>query len=162
MIQNIINKRDHGQLILISSLGGIDMKKSIISLIIFLIICFSFIAYALTGTGKPLKYISGYEMDFNNDNEPDIALLTETFFGRQLIVLMKTKKGYSAYVVSKGKSDMQLSCHFGKYLKETVAGRGKGRIYKTTGTYVQLNLPECSSVAYFWNGKDFTEVWTSD
>lgn len=138
------------------------MKKSIIFLSIFSIICFSFIAYALTGNGKPLKYISGYEMDFNNDNETDIVILTETFFGRQLIVLMKTKKGYNTYVVSKGKSNMQLSCRFGKYLKETVAGRGKGRIYKTPGAYIQLSLPECSSVAYFWNGNGFTEVWTSD
>ena len=137
-------------------------QKNIVILSIFFIICFSSVAYTLSKTGKPLKYISGYEMDFNNDTKMDIAFLTETFFGRQLIVLMKTKKGYNAYVVSKEKSDMQLSCHFEKYLKETVAGRGKGRIYKTPGNYIQLSLPEGSSVAYFWNGNGFTKVWTSD
>ncbi|MFH1897406.1 MAG: hypothetical protein ABH886_04095 [Candidatus Desantisbacteria bacterium] len=138
------------------------MRKSIIFLSIFFITCFSFIGYTQTGTEKSLKYISGYEMDFNNDTETDIVFLTETLAGQQLIVLMKTKKGYNTYVISKGKSNMQLSCHFGKYLKETTAGRGKGRIYKTLGAYIQLSLPECSSVAYFWNGKGFTEVWTSD
>jgi len=120
-------------------------------------------AYALTvAGGKPLKYISGYEMDFNNDNKLDIVFWVETSVGQQLIVLMKTEKGYNTYVISKGKSDMQLSCHFGKYLKETTAGRREGRIYETPGTYIQLSLPEGSSVAYFWDGKGFKEVWTSD
>jgi hypothetical protein len=139
------------------------MKKSIVSLFSLLIIsCVSTEAYSFTGNGDPLKYISSCELDFNNDNEPDIALLVETLIGRQLIVLMKTTDGYNAFVVSREKPDMHLSCRFGKKIKETVAGRAKGKVYETPGTYVQLTQPEGSSVAYFWNGKSFKEVWTSD
>lgn len=140
-------------------------QKNIISLSIIFITCFGFMAYALTSVeGRPLKFISGYEMDFNNDNEIDIVFLVETTVGHQLIVLMKTLKGYKTYVISKRTSGMILTCHFGKYVKETDAGKGKrkGRTYETPGTYIQLSLPEGSSVAYFWDGKGFKEVWTSD
>lgn len=113
--------------------------------------------------GYPLKYISSCEMDFNADNRVDIALLVETLEeGRQLIVLLKTKTGYETHVVAKDMKNMYLSCHFGKSIKETTAGRSKGRFFETPGTYIELIQPESSTVAYFWNGKDFTEVWTSD
>ncbi|MBI5417586.1 hypothetical protein HZA55_06525 [Candidatus Poribacteria bacterium] len=142
------------------------MKKCFIVLSSFFIINIFTNAniYAFKGNGYPFKYISSCEIDLNNDNEPDIALLVETLTGRQVIILIKTKKGYNAFVVSKGKPDMHLSCHFGKYVKETTAGKGKreGKVYKTPGTYIQLALPEGSSVAYFWDGKGFKEVWTSD
>ena len=112
----------------------------------------------------PLKYIYSCEFDFNNDDEPDIALLVETIRGRELIILMKTVSGYNAFVVSRGKPNMYLSCHFGKSVIETSAGKGKGtgKVYKTPGTYIQLTQPEGSSVVYFWNGSGFKEVWTSD
>ena len=122
-------------------------------------------AISLAGNGNPLKYISGCQLDFNNDGESDIAFLVETLRGRELIVLIKTNKGYIAYQLAKVSSSMHLSCHFGKFVKETAAGKkGKteGRIYKTPGTYIQLTQPEGSSVVYFWNGSGFTEVWTSD
>jgi hypothetical protein len=102
-------------------------------------------------------------LDLNNDREPDIALLVESLEGPQLIVLMQTEKGYDAYVLSR-RQGMYLSCHFGKFIKETSAGAGKkeGRTYETPGTYVQLSQPEGAAVAYYWNGRGFTEVWTAD
>ena len=78
---------------------------------------------------------------------------------------MKTKAGYDAYEVAKVAPSMHLSCHFANLLKETEAGKekgAKGKVYKTPGTYIQLSQPEGSGVAYFWNGRGFTEVWTAD
>lgn len=121
-------------------------------------------AFSESGNGMPLKYIASCEMDFNNDDKSDIALLVETSRGRELIVLMNTISEYNAFIVSRGKPNMYLSCHFGKTVKETAAGKGKGegKVYKTMGTYIQLTQPEGSSVVYFWNGNGFKEVWTSD
>jgi hypothetical protein len=118
----------------------------------------------LSRSKVPLKYISSCELDFNNDDVPDIALLLETLRGHERIVLMKTDKGYDAYGISKKVSSMHLSCRFGKFIKETPAGKGEkeGRTYKTPGTYIQLGHPEGPSVAYFWNGSGFKEVWTGD
>ena len=45
--------------------------------------------------GMPLKYISGCELDLNNDNEVDIVLLVETTRGRELIALMNAPSGYN-------------------------------------------------------------------
>jgi hypothetical protein len=119
---------------------------------------------AQEGDGQPLKFISSCEIDLNNDEKSDIALLVETIRGRELIVLMQTITGYDTYLVSKGKPEMYLSCRFGKFIQETSAGKGekKGNIFTTPGTYLELVAPEVSSVAYFWNGKGFTEVSTSD
>lgn len=121
-------------------------------------------AISLTGSGNPLKYISSCELDFNNDDESDIALLVETLRGHELIVLTRSGEGYNAYVLSKEASNMHLSCHFWKFIKETSAGKGEkeGRTHKTPGTYIKLAHPEGSSAAYFWNGSGFKEVWTSD
>jgi len=139
------------------------MKKYILSIISFYILIFTCNdTYSLTGEGNPLKYISSCELDFNNDHKPDIALLVESLSGRQLIILLKSKNGYEAYVVSKDITNMHLSCHFGKEIKETTAGKHKGRIFKTSGTYLKLTQPEGASTAFFWNGKKFIEVWTSD
>ena len=127
-------------------------------------------SFSETGNGVPLKYISSCELDFNNDNEPDIALLVETLKYRELIVLMRAADGYDAFVVSKKPFSkgsivaVHLSCHFGKFIKETEAGKRKNeeaKIFETPGTYFQLFLPEHSSAAYFWNGSGFTEVWTA-
>ncbi len=114
--------------------------------------------------GVPLKYLSSCQIDLNNDSEADIALLVETVRGNELLALIKTPQGYSSYVVSKDKPNMNLSCHYGKTVTETAAGRGKAasKTYTTPGAYVRLKQPEGASVVYFWNGKGFTEVWTSD
>ena len=112
----------------------------------------------------PIKYIDSCEIDLNNDNKPDIVLLVESAKGWELIVLMNIENGYKAYVLSTGKEGMYLSCHFGKEIRETSAGKGKreGKIYKTNGTYIKLTQPELSSVVYFWKDNAFQEVWTSD
>jgi hypothetical protein len=110
----------------------------------------------------PLKYISSCELDLNNDGELDITLLVETLNGRELIVLIRKAEGYKAFVLSKDKPNMHLSCHFGKSVKETIAGNRKGRIFKTNGTYIKLTQPESSSIAYFWDNSGFKEVWTGD
>jgi len=57
---------------------------------------------------------------------------------------------------------MNLTCHFGDSIHETQAGKSRGQVYKTLGTYIQLMQPEGASVAYFWNGAGFSEVWTAD
>lgn len=140
--------------------------KILVAILYFLIFVsgISSASFAESGTGAPLKYISSCEMDFNMDNVPDIALLVETVRGRELIILMRFADEYKAFTVSTGKPDMQLSCHFGQTVIETSAGKGNGtgKVYKTPGTYIELSQPEGSSVAYFWDGKGFKEVWTSD
>jgi len=145
---------------------GLFMKKYIIYACLVFLSGISSNAFSEPGNGMPLKYISSCEMDFNNDEKSDIALLVETSRGRELIVLMNTISEYNAFVVSRGKPNMYLSCHFGKAVKETAAGKGKGEgegeVYKTMGTYIKLTQPEGSSVVYFWNGNGFKEVWTSD
>jgi hypothetical protein len=118
--------------------------------------------FAQSGSGTPVKYISSCEIDLNHDNAPDIALLMETMRGRELIVLISRKNGYDAHLVSRGKPDMYLSCHFGKYVKETAASGSKGRLVQTGGTYIKLTLPESSSVVYFWAENRFQEIWVSD
>ena len=119
--------------------------------------------FAESGSGTPLKYISSCEIDLNNDDEVDITLLVETVRGRELIALIKIENGYKAYLLSKGKEDMQLSCHFGREIKETSTGKGKrkGKVYEINGAYIKLTLPESSSVVYFWTDSGFKEVWTS-
>lgn len=119
-------------------------------------------AYTLAGTGNPLRYISSCEMDFNDDGQPDTALLVETLLGRELIVLIRSDKGYDAYILSKDKPNMYLSCHFGKTVEESKALSNDVKIYKTPGTYLKLHQPEGASVVYFWDGSGFREVWITD
>ena len=117
------------------------------------------------GYGLPLKYISSCEIDLNGDNVSDVAMLVETSRGRALIVLIKTAEGYNAFVLSRDKPNMYLSCHIGKTITETTAGPGhnkSGKVYQTLGAYLQLFEPEGASVAFFWNGSGFSEVWTAD
>lgn len=120
------------------------------------------VSFAETGSGMPLKYVSSCELDFNNDNTPDIAILVETVRGVELIVLMRTANGYNTFIVSEGKSNMYLSCHFGKSITEVSTNKNNGKVYKIPGTYIQLTQPEGASVTYFWNKSGFKEVWTSD
>lgn len=140
------------------------MKRKMAYLYMVIFLGFGSYTSAETGSEMPLNYISSCEFDFNGDNNPDIALLVETSRERELIVLMSTSNGYNAFVVSRNKPNMYLSCHYGKTVKETATGNGKveGNVYKTSGTYIQLTQPEGSSVVYFWNENEFKEVWTSD
>jgi len=130
-----------------------------------LILINSIIAYAQSGAGTPFKYISSCEIDLNGDSLPDIAQLIESIRGRELIVLLRINDGYSAYLISQNVPDgMFLSCHFGNNIKETTAGddRHDAQTYKTPGSYLKLYYPEGSSLGYFWNGKEFEQVWLSD
>lgn len=115
----------------------------------------------LTGSGVPLKYISSCEIDFNADGQPDLAFLVETLLGRELIVLIRTDKGYNSFTVSKGRPNMYLTCHFGNTVRQSTA-LGDAKVYKTPGTYLKLHQPEGASVVYFWDGSGFKEVWTTD
>lgn len=119
---------------------------------------------AIPNDGIPLKYLSSCQMDLNGDSELDMVILVETVRGRELLALIKTPQSYNSYVVSQNKPDMYLSCHYGKTVTETLAGKGNKhrKSYTTPGTFISLIQPEGSSVAYFWNGTGFTEVWTAD
>jgi hypothetical protein len=119
-------------------------------------------AISETGSGMPLKYISSCELDLNGDALADIALLLETLRGRELVVLMRTKDGYNAFLLSARAENMYLSCHFGKAVQETRAAPGHGRMFQTPGTYIELSQPEGASVAYFWDKDGFKEVGTRD
>jgi hypothetical protein len=137
-------------------------KYSSVSWVIVAFCCLACPAVAEMGSGMPLKYISSCELDLNNDEQADIALLLETTKGRELIVLLAKSNGYEAYLLMRGNDNMHLSCHFGKSVKETCAAGGTGRVYETPGTYIQLTQPEGSSVAFFWERDSFRKVWTSD
>lgn len=121
-------------------------------------------SYAETSIDIPIKQISSCTIDLNADNKSDIALLFETDKGQELVVLMKTVDSYNVFIVSKGMTNMYLSCYRGKSVKETAAGKGqrKGKTYKTPGAYLKLTQPEGSSVVFFWNRNEFREVWTAD
>jgi hypothetical protein len=77
------------------------------------------------GTELPMKKVSSCELDLNNDGEADLAFLVDTSKGRELIVLMKTSSGYNAYVVSRDRPGMNLSCHLGKSVVEDTTGTRK-------------------------------------
>jgi hypothetical protein len=120
--------------------GSLSMKHGAAHILAVLIVMLGGNSNAMSwpGNGSPLKYVSSGELDLNNDGESEVARVD---------------------------SSMHLSCHFGNVLKETAAGkkgRNEGRVYKTPGTYIQPAQPESSAVAYFWNGRGFTEVWTAD
>lgn len=130
-----------------------------LSVFIFLL---SLPAWSYTGDGMPFKFISSCEMDFNGDQKADKAMLIEGLKGRELLALIAKKNGYDTFVVTTGKENMFLNCKVGNEVKETIAGGGKGKVYKTPGAFLELVKPESSAVAYIWNKGSFQEVWTAD
>lgn len=134
------------------------MKTLLLATIFFL----ASVSHSYTGDGMPLKYISSCEIDLNGDSKADKAFLVEGLNGRELLVLLAKNKSYETHVVSTGKENMFLSCKLGSEVKETVAGRGKGKTYKTPGAFLELVKPESSSVAFVWNKNSFQEIWTAD
>ena len=139
------------------------MKSSCAFLTAIVIIGLSMEAHGQAGIGGPVKYLSSCEVDLNNDGQSDVVLLVETVRGRELIVLLKTRDAYVVYEFTHLGALMILSCKFGRTVTETEAGRKRdGRVHKTPGTYIQLTQPEGASLVYYWNGKGFTGVWTSD
>jgi hypothetical protein len=114
--------------------------------------------------GQPIGFLGGCESDLNADGNTDMALLIDTSRGYELVALMKSSAAAKCYHLKVFKSKMHLTCHHGKQLKETDAGPGerKGKTYQTNGTYLKLTQTEGASVAYFWSGDAFREVWTAD
>jgi len=125
---------------------------------------FIFYLYAQEENGLPLKYISSCEIDLNQDGFSDIALLVETVRGTELLALLKTKDGYNTFILKRDVNGVLLRGIYGKTVEETKSGIGKSdaKIYQTPGAYLSLSAPEGSESVFFWNGKDFTEVWTAD
>ena len=144
------------------------MKRHIFIIIacIFVLSTIHSVSLAQTGNGEPIKYISSCEIDLNADSLPDIALLIETIKGRELIVLLRTDSGYRSYLLMKDiPQQMFLTSRFGVEIKETIAGLGKNKkpkTYKTPGAYLVLYYPEGPSEGYYWDGKEFKEVWLTD
>jgi len=106
--------------------------------------------------------MSSCEVDLNNDGSTDIARLADTAEGRILIILMKTNEGFQKHVVTKNFEGMSLRCRLGKTVAASEATPEKNKEYETPGAYIELKQPEGASVAFFWNGSGFTEVWTAD
>jgi len=107
-------------------------------------------------------YISSCEIDLNGDSQSDVVFLVDTSRGRELIVLLRSAGGYAAQVLTAGKGHSILTCNYGRTVTETKSGQGKGQVFKTPGTYIELTQPESSSIAFFWTKEGFKEVWTSD
>jgi hypothetical protein len=56
---------------------------------------------------------------------------------------------------------MLLRCQFGN-ITSGEDGNGHRKVISTKGAYIELYAPEGSSVAYYWDGEKFVEVWTSE
>jgi hypothetical protein len=112
--------------------------------------------------GKPvptLQIEASCEVDLNADQTPDIALVAETSRGFELIVLMRRGRGYSTFVVHKGKQRMGLTCWRGK--KMPVPG-SKTKTVKTNGAYLVLEKRGKPFVAFYWARRTFQDVWADD
>jgi hypothetical protein len=133
----------------------------IVSLLIGLIAVNVFSAIDST-TVRPVKLISGCQLDLNGDQIADIAELIETERGRELVMLLRTDSGYTAFTFPDTLStDFELSCVQGELIQGNTDG-GEMVERKTTGSYLILAQPESAAFAYFWNGNTFELVWISD
>lgn len=141
------------------------MRSIICMLTSLIVLCFNDPAMCRAQEGGvAVGVLGGCEIDLNADGRTDMVLLLDTSRGYELVALMKSGTASKAYHLKTLKSKMHASCHHGKQLKETDAGPGKkrGKTYPTNGTYLKLAQQEGASVAYFWAGDAFQEVWISD
>jgi len=115
-------------------------------------------------TEDSVELIEGYKIDLNNDDMLDEVLLIEDEDKIHLQLLVKTKDEYCLMLVTTGKREITLSCKPGLFVRGIKAGQADkdAKVYKTPGAYVKLTQKKGDSVAYFWNGDGFTEVWTDD
>jgi len=121
--------------------------------------------FGSSGAGTPFKYISSCEIDLNDDDRCDLAMLIETIEGRELIVLLRMEGGYEAFLLSRNiDENCHLSCHFGSTISETEAGDNSEarRQFEVPGAYLTLYQPEGAAIAYFWDGNGFMDIWISD
>jgi hypothetical protein len=118
------------------------------------------------GDGFPARYLAPCEADLSGDGQPDLALLIETVRGTELIALVSGESNpYRAFLLLRHNQSSKpgiLACEYDDEVRETRAGRGTGRVFRTPGAYVHLVWPESSSVAYVWLKDTFVEVWTGD
>jgi hypothetical protein len=114
------------------------------------------------GIGLPVKFLSSCEIDLNGDRQPDLVLELEASSGQQIVALLKNDSGYEAHVITTEMSTMLMSCRLGDSIQPTTAGSGTGQRSAVPGAYVYFNSPEGASVAYYWAGASFAEVWVSD
>lgn len=112
--------------------------------------------------GLPVRFLASCEIDLDADRRLDLVLSLQTVRGYETIALMAHEPGYTAHVLSVGQDKLGLECRFGRTVKETTVGGGKGRIVETPGTYVVVNQPEGASAAYVWSKGSFLQVWLSD
>lgn len=102
--------------------------------------------------------------DLDGDRQQDLVLQVATASGFDTIALLHKQNGYRVYLLSRRAESMKLTCEVGRTVRSTAAGAGSnlGHVYQTPGAFVSLKQPEGSAVSYFWTGKTFREIWTSD
>lgn len=102
--------------------------------------------------------------DFDKNGVSDAAVYFKVKEEYRLVALLNTGEKTEAVKLFSSKEKMTLSCRQGNSVKETQAGKGEKKSveHKTNGTYIELTLPECSSVAFYYKDGKFHEVWTSD
>jgi len=127
------------------------------SLILAIMSMASFKAYS-----QDLSILSSCEIDLNADKIVDTAFILQSSEKQELYIILRSKKQSKAFVLSEKVAGMSLQCLKGFSIKETKAGTRKGAIHKTPGAYIHLYQPESSSVAFYWDGENFKEIWTSD
>lgn len=133
------------------------------SLFLFFLVCLT--ASADNGTINPFKYIDSCQLDLDSNKLTDLVFLAETVNGRELIILLNSKKGYKAYNIKAGEY-MLLACRTGKTVAESAVfndnENSKRKTFKTKGAFLELYQPEGAAAAYFWSKNKFKEVWTAD
>ena len=116
--------------------------------------------------GSPIAYLDGCEVDLNKDGIKDSAMLIKNKNEYELFVIMRFFDGPKLFVINRSNEPRYLSCRYGRQIKETVAGpeAKRGKIYNINGSYLALEQPEVSVVAYFWSESEgkFKEVWLSE
>lgn len=121
----------------------------------------SFLVY-FSSFGQNLEVLQKCELDLTNDSKPDLATVVKTQLGQQLIVFVAGKDSYEPIPVTSKVDGMTLSCVRGDSLSETRTGNTMSRNVKTNGAYILLAQPEGAAVAYYWNNRKFSEIWTRD
>ena len=116
------------------------------------------------GSGKPIVFVSGCDVDLDKDGDYDSVLFINSERGYELIAIMRLEEGTKSYVLNRSDSLRYLKCQYGFRIKETNTGNGKkqGKVYEIDREFVSLLKPESSEVAYFWQDGEFKEVWLSD
>jgi hypothetical protein len=111
----------------------------------------------------PVKYINSCQIDLDNNDKEDIVLQIEKQNNQwETIVLMNYGNKYKTYTISKNKN-MYLECYYGHEFFGYDKNLNRKSMHRTNGKYIKLQLPESSSVVYFWNDskKEFIKIWTS-